>query len=80
VGLIDKGFETTRRIEARTKALGKGQYGRVLKMARKPTAKEFSRVVLITGVGIGVIGAIGFVIYYIMGPGWADIRRLFGFS
>jgi len=79
-GLIDKSLESQRRIEARAKALGKGKYGRVLKMARKPTAKEYSRVILITGIGILIIGLIGFTIYYVMGPGWVYIKSLFGYS
>ena len=79
-GVIDKGWEAQRRVEARAKQIGKGRYGRVLKMARKPTAQEYSRVVMITGIGITIIGAVGFVIYYIMGPGWAYIRSLFGLS
>ena len=79
-GLIDRSLESQRRIEARAKGLGKGKYGRVLKMARKPTAKEYARVILVTGIGILIIGAVGFTIYYIMGPGWADIQRLFGIS
>ncbi len=78
-GVIDRSRETQQRIEARVKTLGKGRYGRVLKMAHKPTAKEYSRVVLITGIGILIIGAVGFVIYYIMSPGWESIRSLFGF-
>lgn len=79
-GVIEKGWEAQRRIEARAKQLGKGKYGRVLKMAHKPTSQEYSRIVMITGLGIIIIGAVGFTIYYIMGPGWAQIRSLFGLS
>ncbi len=79
-GVIEKGWETQRRIEARAKAIGKGKYGRVLKMARKPTSQEYSRIIMITGLGITIIGAVGFSIYYIMGPGWAYLRTLFGLS
>ena len=79
-GVIDKGWEAQRRVEARAKQIGKGRYGRVLKMAHKPTPQEYSRVIMVTGLGIIIIGAVGFVIYYIMGPGWAYIRSLFGLS
>jgi protein transport protein SEC61 subunit gamma and related proteins len=76
--IVEKGWEVQRRIEERLKRLGKGKYGRVLRMARKPTQDEFSKVVLITGIGLVAIGALGFIIYLIMtqGPNW--IRSLFG--
>jgi protein transport protein SEC61 subunit gamma and related proteins len=69
--IVDRSWDVQRRIEERMKRLGKGKYGRVLKMARKPTSDEYSKVVMITGVGIAAIGALGFIIYLIMryGPG-----------
>lgn len=64
--LIEKSWEVQRRLEERFKHLGKGKYGRVLKMARKPTPEEYSKVVMITGLGILIIGAVGFLIYLLM--------------
>lgn len=60
------------------KRLGRGKYGRVLKMARKPTSDEYSKVVLITGLGIAAIGAMGFIIYLIMRYGPGIFGGLFG--
>ncbi len=51
------------KIESRVKNIGKGRYGRVLKMARKPTSEEYSKTLLITGIGILIIGGLGFSIY-----------------
>src|SRR2546425_13014480 len=76
--LVDRSWEVQRRIEERAKRLGKGRYGRVLKMARKPTQDEYSKVVLITGLGIAAIGALGFVIYLVMRYGPNFFRGLFG--
>ena len=76
--LVDKSWDVQRRIEERTKRLGKGKYGRVLKMARKPTSDEYSKVVLITGLGVAAIGALGFVIYLLMRYGPDIVRGLFG--
>jgi len=76
--IVDRSWEVQRRIEERVKRLGKGRFGRVLKMARKPTSDEYSKVVLITGLGIVAIGALGFVIYLVMRYGPDAIRRLFG--
>ena len=53
-------------LEARQKRIGKGKYGRVLKMARKPTNDEYSKTCKITGAGILVIGGLGFVVYLLV--------------
>ena len=58
--------------EDKIKKIGKGRYGRVLKMARKPDKDEFLKVVQVTGIGMILIGALGFVIYLIWNyvPPW----------
>lgn len=61
--LIEKAWELQHNIEARQKRIGKGKYGRVLKMARKPTNEEYAKTSKITGLGMLVIGGIGFLIY-----------------
>lgn len=40
-------------------------YRRVLEVARKPDKEEFMSSAKITAVGIGLIGAVGFVIYLV---------------
>jgi len=50
-------------LESRQKRVGKGKYGRVLKMARKPTNEEYSKTSKITGAGILLIGGLGFLIF-----------------
>ncbi|OGS48637.1 MAG: protein translocase SEC61 complex subunit gamma [Euryarchaeota archaeon RBG_16_68_13] len=77
-GIVDKSWDVQRRIEERAKRLGRGKFGRVLKMARKPTSDEYSRIVLITGIGIAAIGALGFAIYWLMRYGPDFFRTLFG--
>jgi len=42
-------------------------YTRVLKLASTPEWEEFSRVALVAGAGILLIGVIGFVILLVMG-------------
>ncbi len=70
--IVEKGWETQRRVEERAKRLGKGKYGRVLRMARRPTSDEYSRVVMVTGLGLILIGALGFLIYLMFTalPSW----------
>ena len=43
-----------------------GSYTRVLKLASTPSWEEFSRIALIAGAGIVLIGVIGYVIFTIM--------------
>jgi len=62
-GIIKKAWDWQHRIESRQDRLGKGKYGRVLKMARKPTPDEYEKTAKITGAGILLVGAIGFLIY-----------------
>lgn len=42
-------------------------YTRVLKLASTPSWEEFSRIALIAGAGIILIGILGFLIFIIMG-------------
>ncbi len=76
-GIVEKGWDVQRRVEERAKRLGKGRFGRVLKMARKPTAEEYSRVILITGIGLLFIGFLGFAIYWAMKYGGTFLAGLF---
>jgi len=61
--LIERAWDIQHRIEARRNRIGKGKYGRVLKMARKPTGDEYSKTSKITGAGILLIGGLGFLVW-----------------
>lgn len=76
--IMEKGWEVQRRIEERLKRVGKGKYGRILKMARKPTPDEYSKVLIITGLGLVAVGALGFIIYFVMRYGGSFFTGLFG--
>ncbi len=64
-GILDKAWAAQHKIEEREQRIGKGKYGRVLKMARKPTNEEYEKTAKIVGLGILLIGALGFAIYII---------------
>ncbi len=64
--VIGKSWEVQKDIEEKVKHVGKGKYGRVLKMARKPDNEEYVRIVEITGLGLILIGGLGFLIYWLM--------------
>jgi len=53
-------------IESYFRNLGKGRYGRVLKMARKPSWDEYKKIVQVTGIGLIILGAAGFGIMWVM--------------
>jgi len=61
--LVDKAWELQHNLETRQKRIGKGKYGRVLKMARNPSSEEYAKTSKITGLGMIIIGGIGFLIY-----------------
>ena len=53
-------------IEGRVKGLQSGAYARILKMAKKPSKQEFRQTVIVCGIGMFVLGAIGFLILALM--------------
>jgi protein transport protein SEC61 subunit gamma-like protein len=63
--ILKSTWNLQRKVEERTRRIGRGKYGRVLKMARKPDKEEFTKVIQITGIGIILIGALGFVIFLV---------------
>ena len=63
--LIERAWDLQHDLEARMKRIGKGKYGRVIKMARNPTPEEYRKTSEITGLGILLVGGLGFAIFYI---------------
>ena len=64
--ILDRAWNLQHKIEVRQERIGKGKYGRVLKMARKPTNEEYEKTAKITALGILAVGALGFAIYVII--------------
>ena len=61
--IVERAWDLQYDLESRQKRIGKGKYGRVLKMARKPTNDEYSKTSKITGLGMLVIGGLGFLVF-----------------
>ena len=76
--IVDRAWELQHNIEARQKRIGKGKYGRVLKMARKPTDEEFAKTSKITGAGILIVGGLGFVVWLLAKHVAPWIGEIFG--
>ena len=77
---MERAWDLQYSIEARQKRIGKGKYGRVLKMARKPTDEEYSKTCKITGLGILLVGGMGFVVYLLAKQVAPWIAELLGFT
>ena len=60
---IEKARDLQDRLESKRGRIGKGKYGRVLKMARKPTTEEYVKTSKITFAGILLVGGLGFAIF-----------------
>ncbi len=72
MAVMDKAWKVQRKMEDKIKHLGKGKYGRVLKMARKPTSEEYMKTNQIVAIGIFLMGGLGFLIYWLFEYG-ADL-------
>ncbi|MDI6708747.1 MAG: protein translocase SEC61 complex subunit gamma [Candidatus Thermoplasmatota archaeon] len=78
MSLVKKVYETQIKVDESLKKLGKGKYGRVVKLSRKPTSDEFKKVLLVTGAGILIIGGAGFLVYWLWNNLYASMRSLLG--
>ncbi|HET6406049.1 MAG TPA: preprotein translocase subunit SecE, partial [Candidatus Thermoplasmatota archaeon] len=50
--IVAKAWDAQERLEGRLANIGKGKYGRVLRMARKPTPEEYRKAATVSAVGI----------------------------
>ncbi len=53
-------------IERQVRLLGRGNTARILRMAKKPTKQEFRQTVWVCGIGMAILGFIGFVVLWVM--------------
>ena len=67
--IVEKSWDLQRKIEEKTRHIGKGKYGRVLRMARKPSGEEYVRISQIVAIGLVRLGGLGFLIYWIFESG-----------
>lgn len=53
-------------IEERVRRVRTGSMARILKMARKPTKQEFRQTIIVCGIGMFILGLIGFAMLVLM--------------
>ncbi len=62
----DKVQATQDRIESGFRRIGRSSWARILRMARKPTKQEFTQTSIICGIGMFILGFIGFAVMLVM--------------
>ncbi|MGC2290206.1 MAG: protein translocase SEC61 complex subunit gamma [Thermoplasmata archaeon] len=63
MAFLDRAKRVQDQFDGRLRQVGHGRYGRILRMARKPEADEYVRVLEITAIGAVIIGTVGFMLY-----------------
>ena len=53
-------------IESQFRRISRGSWARIIRMARKPSPQEFKQTSIICGIGLFVLGAIGFGLLVLM--------------
>jgi protein transport protein SEC61 subunit gamma-like protein len=63
MAFLDRARDFQGEIDGRLRNVGHGKYGRILRMARKPSTDEYVKVLSVTFLGAVLIGTVGFLIY-----------------
>jgi protein transport protein SEC61 subunit gamma and related proteins len=63
MAFLDRARRVQDNFDGRLRTVGHGKYGRILRMARRPTQEEYVKVLEVTALGAVLIGLTGFAIY-----------------
>ena len=63
MAFLDRAKDVQDEVDGRLRNVGHGKYGRILRMARKPSTEEYVKVLEVTWLGAVLIGLTGFAIY-----------------
>ena len=63
MAFLDRARRAQDNFDGRLRTFGHGKYGRILRMARRPTSEEYAKVLEVTWLGAVLIGTTGFLIY-----------------
>ncbi|HTZ61512.1 MAG TPA: protein translocase SEC61 complex subunit gamma [Thermoplasmata archaeon] len=63
MAFLDRARRVQDSFDGRLRTVGHGKYGRILRMARRPTQEEYVKVLEVTALGAVLIGLTGFAIY-----------------
>jgi protein transport protein SEC61 subunit gamma and related proteins len=77
MAFLDRARHVQEEFDGRLRNVGHGKYGRILRMARRPTSEEYVKVLEVTALGAVLIGFVGFALYIFftqVGPWlWANL-------
>jgi protein transport protein SEC61 subunit gamma and related proteins len=77
MAFLDRARKIQDGFDGRLRGVGHGKYGRILRMARRPTSEEYVKVLEVTALGAVLIGLTGFAIYIFFGQAgpwlWAHL-------
>jgi protein transport protein SEC61 subunit gamma and related proteins len=77
MAFLDRARRAQEGFDGRLRTFGHGKYGRILRMARRPTSEEYVKVLEVTWLGAVIIGSTGFLLYIFftqVGPWfWANV-------
>ncbi len=63
MAFLDRARQIQEDVDGRLHSVGHGKFGRILRMARRPTSEEYVKVLEVTWLGAVLIGIIGFAFY-----------------
>ena len=63
MAFLDRARRVQEEFDGRLHTVGHGKYGRILRMARRPTSDEYVKVLEVTWLGAILIGMVGFALY-----------------
>lgn len=63
MAFLDRARRAQDTFDGRLRSFGHGRYGRILRMARRPTSEEYVKVLEVTALGAVLIGLTGFALY-----------------
>jgi protein transport protein SEC61 subunit gamma-like protein len=63
MAFLDRAKRVQDQFDGRLRTFGHGKYGRILRMARRPTSEEYVKVLEVTWLGAVLIGLTGFGLY-----------------
>lgn len=58
--------EIQSKLESKFGNIGKGRYGRILRLCHTPSADEYKKSLLVVVAGLAVFGIVGYAIYWLM--------------
>ena len=63
MAFLDRARRAQENFDGHLRNVGHGKYGRILRMARRPTSDEYVKVLQVTWLGAILIGLVGFALY-----------------